>query len=342
MGVVQSDVNESKKKVKNNENFEEREDITGSLIYAECINGKKKKNDLTGQDSNDIITRELGENIKYFGVYDGHGIKGREASMMLKYEIHKNLIKEKKRVQRFVRKEQVDKFFKELFRDIQKKYDNRSNDYELSGSCAICILIVDYKMFCINLGDSRAVLGSRKNGKMIALEMSIDHKPNRDDESKRIIEKGGEVSEKISGVSRVFKKNDELPGLAVSRSVGDIVAHECGVISEPEIIEKELEAEDVFVVIASDGVWDSMSSTEIVGFIFEKMENKKDTVCKMVVEECRNRWEIINLFKQKQIVELVQSKESNNVNGTKSKDAYQNVLDIDDITAVIHFFNLDY
>ena len=42
-------------------------------------------------------------------------------------------------------------------------------------------------------------------------------------------EKGGEVSEKLPGVPRVFRKNDEVPGLAVARSIGDIVAHEVGV-----------------------------------------------------------------------------------------------------------------
>ena len=46
---------------------------------------------------------------------------------------------------------------------------------------------------------------------------------------KRIQEKGGEVSEKLPGVPRVFRKNDEVPGLAVARSIGDIVAHEVGV-----------------------------------------------------------------------------------------------------------------
>ena len=69
----------------------------------------------------------------------------------------------------------------------------------------------------------------KKVVKKICVEMSIDQKPMRDDEKKRIQEKGGEVSEKLPGVPRVFRKNDEVPGLAVARSIGDIVAHEVGV-----------------------------------------------------------------------------------------------------------------
>jgi serine/threonine protein phosphatase PrpC len=259
---------------------------------------------------------------------------------MLRYQVKRKIIKDKKKIQKFIKKEQIEKYFREAFRDIHKKFEKSSNDYELSGSCAVCILIIDYRMYCINLGDSRAVIGSRKGLKKSAIEMSIDHKPKRDDEERRINEKGGEVSDKLSGVTRVFKKNDELPGLAVSRSIGDTIAHECGVISDPEVIEKDLDMEDIFVVIASDGVWDAMNNAEVVGFIFDKMETKKELVAKLLVEECRNRWEILNLFKQKYILETVQSKEGSNSN--KSKDVFQNVLDIDDITAAIHFFNLDF
>ena len=319
----------------------DKEDSSSQLIYEYNIIGKKKKGDTTNQDSSDIITKELGENIKYFGVYDGHGSKGKEASHMLRYEINKKLKNDKSKLPKLQRKEQVEKYFKDMFKNIQRKYEDRSNDYELSGSCAICILIIDYKLYCINVGDSRAVIGSKKNGKKMAIEMSIDHKPTRDDETKRVVERGGEVSEKIAGVARVFKKNEDAPGLAVSRSVGDIVAHECGVISEPEIIERDIEPEDLFVVIGSYGVWDSMSSIEVVGFLMDKIETKKEIACRMLVEECRNRWEILNIYKQRYIVEMHQAKESSETS-SKSKDNLQQALDIDDITAVVHYFNYDY
>ena len=166
----------------------------------------------------------------------------------------------------------------------------------MSGTTAVCILIIEQKLYCINLGDSRAVLGSEKKDKKVATEMSIDHKPSRDDELKRIIEKGGEVNDK-TGVPRVFKKNEDQPGLAVSRTIGDLMAHECGVSYEPEVIEKELDSDDKFIVIGSDGIWDVMSSPEVIGFIFDKIElERKEISSKLLVEECRNRSDIVNLF----------------------------------------------
>ena len=199
-------------------------------------------------------------------------------------------------------------------------------------------------MFAINVGDSRCVLGQRKgeeerkSGEKICLEMSIDQKLMRDDEKKRIQEKGGEVSEKIPGAPRVFRKNDEVPGLAVARSIGDIVAHEVGVSCEPEVFEKELDSDDHFIVIGSDGIWDSMSNCEVVGFVFQKMETEGKEICsRLLAEECRNRWEVLNLFKQKYIMEINSGK-----NGEmKDKNASHNNFDIDDITCIIDFINIE-
>ena len=76
---------------------------------------------------------------------------------------------------------------------------------------------------------------------------------------KRIQEKGGEVSEKTPGAPHVFRKNDEVPGLAV--------ANEVGVSCEPEVFGKELDSDDHFIVIKFDGICDAMSSCEVVGWI---------------------------------------------------------------------------
>ena len=325
---------------KKNEQF--KEDMMQSVIKSHNIKGRKKKMELTDQDTYDII-EDLSPNVKYFAVYDGHGAKGREASDGLKKEIRKKLVADKKKIAKFKELQKVESYFKDLFKSIQKKLSN-TNDFELSGTCAICVLIVDNKMFSINVGDSRCVLGQRKGGdekkggEKICIEMSIDQKPMRDDEKKRIQEKGGEVSEKIPGAPRVFRKNDEVPGLAVARSIGDIVAHEVGVSCEPEVFEKELDSDDHFIVIGSDGIWDAMSSCEVVGFVFQKMETENKEICsRLLAEECRNRWEVLNLFKQKYIMEINANKDGE----MKDKNSQHNNFDIDDITCIIDFINIE-
>ena len=57
--------------------------------------------------------------------------------------------------------------------------------------------------------------------------------------------------------------DQELPGLAMSRSMGDGVAHSVGVSAEPETMVFTLTVNDKFVVIASDGVWEFLSNEDI-------------------------------------------------------------------------------
>jgi len=316
-----------------------KEDMLQSEIKAHSIKGHKKRAEMTGQDVYDII-KDLSDNVIYFAVYDGHGTKGLQAAEGLKSEIRKKLYSDKKLIANFKDIKKVEPYFKSLYRGIQKKLAG-TNEYDLSGTCSISVLLVDNKMFVINVGDSRCVLGQRKGGdekkgEKVGIEMSIDQKPVREDEKKRIIEKGGEVSDKMTGAPRVYRKNDEVPGLAVSRSIGDVVAHQVGVSCEPEIFEKQLDSDDHFIVIASDGVWDAMSSCEVVGFIFEKMETNKEQCAMLLAEECRNRWELLNLYKQKYIMEMNINQDQN-----KNKSNKNNIIDIDDITCVIDFLNIE-
>ena len=56
---------------------------------------------------------------------------------------------------------------------------------------------------------------------------------------------------------------EDTPGLAMSRSLGDGLAHTLGVSWEPEVKQLVLEPSDKFIVIASDGVWEFLSNEQI-------------------------------------------------------------------------------
>ena len=80
-----------------------------------------------------------------------------------------------------------------------------------------------------------------------------------------------------------------------------------------------------------------MSSCEVVGFVFQKMETESKEQCsRLLAEECRNRWEVLNLFKQKYIMEINSNKDGD----IKDKNAQHNNFDIDDITCIIDFINI--
>ena len=123
-------------------------------------------------------------------------------------------------------------------------------DYNLSGTTCNIVFQFEKHLVCANTGDSRSILiydnGDLKNQGIFPL--SFDHKPNLPNEFQRIQENGGMVDRIIDmfgnkiGPPRVFKVGTRFPGLAMSRSLGDLIAKECGVIPTPQIIEYEINA----------------------------------------------------------------------------------------------------
>ena len=142
----------------------------------------------------------------------------------------------------------------------------------LSGSTAITALLLGTKLICANVGDSRGIIVNEKLVKnkdtMVATAISHDHKPELPEEKLRIESRGGAVrkfseSEDDIGPYRVWKKNEELPGLAMSRSIGDFFAKSVGVIADPEVLEFDITSETRFIVMASDGVWEFLSNNKV-------------------------------------------------------------------------------
>jgi protein phosphatase 1L len=132
----------------------------------------------------------------------------------------------------------------------------------------------------------------------LVVPLSIDHKPDRADETRRIVSTGGHVirhSERgISfGPHRVYTA-DSLGGLAVSRSIGDSVfrlpPHDAQplVIATPEVLERRLEQSDFFLILASDGLWDVFTNGEACEWVLQR-NGSPDQAAQALVEEAYRR-----------------------------------------------------
>ena len=90
---------------------------------------------------------------------------------------------------------------------------------------------------------------------------------------------------------RVWLPDQEIPGLAMSRSLGDAVAHSVGVSSVPEVTEFLTGPNDKFAVVASDGLWEFMSNElvcEIVAPFYD--QNQPEAAANVLVKEAHARW----------------------------------------------------
>ncbi|XVE90743.1 hypothetical protein DITRI_Ditri20bG0101600 [Diplodiscus trichospermus] len=134
------------------------------------------------------------------------------------------------------------------------------------GCTAAAALIVKNKLFVANAGDSRTILCRRG----CPLALSRDHVASCPEERKRVVSAGGQVRWQVD-TWRVGPA-----ALQVTRSIGDDDLKPA-VTAEPEITETVLSVEDEFLVMASDGLWDVVSNTEVVSIIRDTV--KEPTMC---------------------------------------------------------------
>ena len=187
---------------------------------------------------------------------------------------------------------------KNIFLEIDKNISLDSRiDSLFSGSTCVSIIFTPSKLICANLGDSRCVIGKYDGKNWYAKNISNDHKPSDIFEKERIIQNGGRIESykdeegNYVGPKRVWLKNEDVPGLAMSRSFGDGIAHSVGVISDPEITEYSFLYEDKFIILASDGIWEFISSDECINLV-KDFYVKKDIngALNFLYKEASKRW----------------------------------------------------
>ncbi|MBA0611964.1 hypothetical protein Godav_012613 [Gossypium davidsonii] len=164
-------------------------------------------------------------------------------------------------------KESFLKAFKAMDRELRV---HPSIDSFCSGTTAVTLVKQGPYLVIGNLGDSRAVLGTRdKNNMLTAVQLTVDLKPNLPAEAERIRRCKGRVFALCDEpeVTRVWLPNNDSPGLAMARAFGDFCLKDFGLISVPEITFRHLTENDEFVVLATDGIWDVLSNEEAVEII---------------------------------------------------------------------------
>ena len=93
------------------------------------------------------------------------------------------------------------------------------------------------------------------------------------------------------GPERVWLANEDIPGLAMSRSFGDQVASKVGVNAVPELSHRVMSAEDKIIVIASDGVWEFLENQEVADIVFPFfLQKNAEGAAECLVRAAFKRW----------------------------------------------------
>lgn len=134
---------------------------------------------------------------------------------------------------------------------------------DVAGTTALIAIMEDGNLIVANVGDSRGVMCDARGN---AIPVSFDHKPQQVREQKRIEAAGGYIA--FNGVWRVAGI------LATSRAMGDYpLKDKKFVIADPDILTFGLEDhKPMFLILASDGLWDTFTNEEAVKFIKERLD----------------------------------------------------------------------
>lgn len=272
------------------------------------------------------------KNVWLFGVFDGHGLNGHFASDHVKKFLAANIeiadnstlqdtLNPKKSLHSCLLSDNIKTrhaVLVEAFKRTNDDIKNRSFDVTFSGTTAVTVLLAGNKLICANVGDSRAIIASYKSPSQLknlvlppelcnidkdekiwlALPISRDHKPDDPEESKRIVKMGGRIDPfrenngEPVGPCRVWLKKDNVPGLAMSRSIGDNMAASVGVTCEPEIFEMQICSDDKFLILASDGIWEFLGNDQVVEIVVPFWQKRDpEGACQKLINEALHHWQ---------------------------------------------------
>ena len=257
--------------------FREDQNIDSELLMED----KSKSIENFNNDKNQMI----------FEIFDGHG--GDEMSTYLQNnlaQIYKqNLL---------LYKGNIILSLKNAFRDADDEMRNQLN-IEGLGSTGTLVHVKwesenDLVVYSANVGDSRVSLISPEH----IIRLSYDHRTTDEKEKKRILESGVEIIDnRINGtlmLTRIFgnyeyKNNDENE---------EDENNNKGLICEPFIskINIDLNIENQFLILASDGIWDTITEEEIQKIIQKNYDTQQ--ICSITVKKCiRNEaWDNMSIF----------------------------------------------
>ena len=293
----------------------------GFKLYGQISKAGRNQNGLqkTNQDTS-LIHISVGnlQGFNIFGVLDGHGPHGHFVSKFCKEFFMRTMNEYSKQCQQnnittpegiFNKlKESKFEFITQTFKNADLEMIKHTEfDHDFSGTTCNLVFQFNKHLLCASVGDSRGIIiydQNNTNTYQGIFPISNDHKPNLPQEYERILQSGGIVDKLTDqfgckvGPYRVYKNGFTYPGLAMSRSLGDFQAKDCGVITKPEIIEYHVSHSSKYMVICSDGVWEFLSN-EQVRDLGNKFFNKGElgNFCSQLVKEAVHAWETRDIIR---------------------------------------------
>ncbi|CAE8639245.1 unnamed protein product, partial [Polarella glacialis] len=267
--------------------------VSGDLPHAigvHCQRGQKP----TSPNQDDFFVLQK-QGWLLCGVADGHGIDGHHVSHFVQERLPKSLLSRRKDIADDWRGASSSAFLEVM---EQMQVDIPKQCVESGTTASVVWMVTDVKglmkVRTAHVGDSCIVYGSKRKGEVNwQAELLTDvHKPDRKDEAARIEKMGGTVIPSPDG-SQPARLAVPSGDMAMSRAMGDLDAHKCGLVAEPEC-SKELILEDGvdhMLLIGSDGIWDMLTPLEAVSIVGKFAPDDTQRAAERLCAKAQSRWQ---------------------------------------------------
>ena len=222
-----------------------------------------------------------------------------------------------------------------LIKDIMQKYKYQ---FDSSGINFSSIMILGNILYILNIGNSNALIGyknSNSNNKSDYKPFSFD-KNNKNIKKLILINNSLITEEESKKVNKdiVYKyKVTEKESLLIGKISNENNYNKKGIVFNQELIKKELNSDDKFIIIGSQGFWKHINNEEAISFIgnYYNSSSSPGEISQLMVDMAKERL-------------LEEKKENNDLNNKKKKDLGKKNDDDDDsefdgITCMIIFLD---
>mmetsp|Transcript_112027 Transcript_112027/g.349137 ORF Transcript_112027/g.349137 Transcript_112027/m.349137 type:complete len:368 (+) Transcript_112027:190-1293(+) len=229
------------------------------------------------------------DNISILGVFDGHGPYGHDISNFAQMHLPRHFVQDPN-FQDDPEKALAGAF-PETHRLCTESQVEGRFDCALSGTTATLAMHRDGVLYLGHVGDCRAVLARKEGNELMSEDLTVDHRPTREIERRRIQAAGGQVKRLEGDIPhRVFLSGKMYPGLAMTRSIGDTLGTTAGVTSTPEVKSVKVQRDWCFMLVCSDGVWEFITTQEAVDIVARHSSADVQKAAESLASESWNRW----------------------------------------------------
>ena len=243
-----------------------------------------------------------------------------------------------------------------IFYSQEALKSNFDLDISASGTTLCSGFILGNILYLINIGDSRAILGTYYSliNKWKTKQLTVDHRPTNPNENRRILSYNGRIDRAKNefgdevGPYRIYGRDNDSngQGLTMSRSIGDMDSKKYGVIYDPEIFRYELKQNDKVVVVGTDGLWEQLTNEEVIEIVNECLNKdlKAKETAEIIIGRARKN------FKDENENESNYTKRSKNDSyegnyflkskREKKDNKHKKIIHIDDITCFVIFLDI--